>query len=89
VGFTFDAKALLPALMAKKNTQARIISWCAVCATVAIIGIRYSLLPVYQYDRPVYLSTARILGLVLGLVLGRGILSLVAIAETVPFGTAQ
>ncbi|KAJ5268905.1 hypothetical protein N7497_010369 [Penicillium chrysogenum] len=34
------------------------ISWCAVCATVAIIGIRYSLLPVYQYDRPVYLSTA-------------------------------
>jgi hypothetical protein len=67
---------------------------------VAIIGIRYSLLPVYQYDRPVYLSTAisivewgelsgRILGLVLGLVLGRGILSLVAIAETVPFGTAQ
>ncbi|OQE22792.1 hypothetical protein PENFLA_c012G01028 [Penicillium flavigenum] len=34
------------------------ISWCAVCATVAIIGIRYSLMPVYQYDRPMYLSTA-------------------------------
>ncbi|CAG7953192.1 unnamed protein product [Penicillium nalgiovense] len=34
------------------------ISWCAVCTTLAIIYIRYSLLPSYQYDRPTYLSTA-------------------------------
>ncbi|KAJ5800329.1 uncharacterized protein N7518_002397 [Penicillium psychrosexuale] len=35
------------------------ISWCAVCSTLAIIYIRYSLMPTSAYDWPIYLDAAR------------------------------